>query len=102
MDNEGLRQENDALKRECASLTEDLASTRMELAQSQAELKTLLDATYVLRDDREQLEAKNAELQAAVDRLTNMLWRRRSEKRSDKNQPKLSDLDLPSDELSER
>ncbi len=101
-DNEGLRQENDALKRECASLTEDLASTRMELAQSQAELKPLLDATYVLRDDRDQLEARNAELQATVDRLTNMLWGRRSEKRIDKNQPKLFDLDLPPEELSER
>lgn len=101
-DNEKLRQENDDLKRECTSLTEELASTRMELAQSQAELKTLLDATYVLRDDREQLEAKNAELQAAVDRLTNMLWGRRSEKRIDKNQPKLFDLDLPPEELSER
>jgi transposase len=101
-DCDALRQDNDALKQECDSLSEDLAATRSELAQAQAELGTLLDATSVLRDDREQLEAKNAELQAAVNRLTNMLWGRRTEKRYDNNQPKLFELELPPEELSEK
>jgi uncharacterized protein (DUF3084 family) len=101
-DNDALRHATDALKRECASLNEDLATIRVELAQAQAELGTLLDARYVLREDRERLEAKNVELQAAIDRLTDMLWGRRSEKRSDNNQPKLFDLELPPEELSER
>jgi transposase len=58
-------------------------------AQAQAELSTLTDAAQVLQEDREELRKKIAELQAAVERLTNMLWGRRSEKRINSDQPTL-------------
>jgi hypothetical protein len=62
-------------------LAEQLTATQAARAQTEAELSTLTDAAGVLQDDREELQRKNRELQAAVDRLTDMLWGRRSEKR---------------------
>ena len=81
---------------------QQLAEAQRQLAQAQAELESLTLATGALDEDRGNLKNKVAELQAAVDRLTNMLWGRRSEKRPDKNQQTLFDLQPTPDELAEQ
>lgn len=97
---EQLRAENAALRDENSTLREQLDTAETERAQAQAELSTLIDAAEVLQDDREALRSKVTELQAAVDRLTDMVWGRRSEKRINSDQPTLFDLQLTPDELS--
>jgi transposase len=101
-ENAALRQEIAALRQERSELLEQLTAAETARAQAEAELSTLTDAAGVLQDDREELRRKNSELQAAVDRLTDMLWGRRSEKRMPSDQPTLFDLQLPPDELSAR
>jgi len=99
-ENAALRQENATLRQERSELLEQLTAVEAARAQAEAELSTLTDAAEVLQDDREELRRKNSELQAAVDRLTDMLWGRRSEKRIPSAQPTLFDLQPPLDELS--
>ncbi len=99
-ENAALREENTTLHQTCGALRERLTAAETERAQAQAELSTLTDAAQVLQEDREALRNKIAELQAAVDRLTNMLWGRRSEKRINKDQLTLFDLQLSPEELS--
>ena len=100
-ENTALRDENTALQQQCVTLGQQLATAESERSHAQAELSTLTDAAQVLQEDREQLRNKIAELQAAVDRLTNILWGRRSEKRSNsENQPTLFDLQLTDEELT--
>ena len=101
-ENAALRDENTSLQQQCVELGQQLAAAETARAQAQAELSTLTDAAQVLQEDREELRNKIAELQAAVDRLTNMLWGRRSEKRINSNQPTLFDLQLTVEELSAR
>jgi transposase len=101
-ENAALRQENAALRQERAELVEQLTAVEAAKALAEAELSTLTGAAGVLQDDREELRRKISELQASVDRLTNMLWGRRSEKRIPSDQPTLFDLELPFDELSAR
>lgn len=99
-DNTALRQENATLHQTCEGLRQELATAQSQRAQAEAELSTLTDAAQVLQEDREALREKNAELQAAVDRLTNMLWGRRSEKRINIDQLTLFDLQPTGEELS--
>ncbi len=99
---EQLRVENGALHEMCASLRLELAAAEEARAQAQAELSTLTEAAQVLQEDREKLRTKIGELQASVDRLTNMLWGRRSEKRLDPDQQTLFDLQATPEELSAR
>jgi transposase len=108
-ENAELHHQNSVLNKECSSLREELASTRDELALAQANLDTLTDASQVLRDHRDQLQEQRdqlqqnaAELQAAVDRLTNLLWGRRSEKRDESNQPTLFDVQPTEEQLAEQ
>jgi chromosome segregation ATPase len=89
-ENAALRGKNTTLHQTCGALRERLTAAETERAQAQAELSTLTDAAQVLQEDRETLRNKIAELQAAVDRLTNMLWGRRSEKRINPNVAKNS------------
>ena len=95
-----LRQDNATLRQERVELAEQLTAAQAAQAQAEAELSTLTDAAGVLQDDREELQRKNSELQTAVDRLTDMLWGRRSEKRVYRDQPTLFDLLPTADELS--
>jgi transposase len=99
---EQLRAENAALRQERSELIEQLRAAEAARAQAEAELSTLTDAAGVLQEDREELRRKNSELQASVDRLTDMLWGRRTEKRIFSDQPTLFDLQPPLDELSGR
>ena len=100
-ENVALRDENATLQQQCVTLGQQFAAAESARAHAQAELSTLTDAAQVLQEDREELRNKITELQAAVDRLTNMLWGRRSEKRIDsKNQPTLFDLQLTEEELT--
>ena len=99
---EQLRAENAALRDENTMLREQLATAETQRAHAQAELSALTDAAHVLQEDREALRSKIAELQAAVDRLTDMLWGRRSEKRINSDQLTLFDLALTPEELSAR
>ena len=99
---EQLRAENTALRDENTMLREQLATAETQRAHAQAELSALTDAAHVLQEDREALRSKIAELQAAVDRLTDMLWGRRSEKRINSDQLTLFDLALTPEELSAR
>jgi transposase len=101
-ENAALRHENATLRQQRSELAEQLTVTQTAQAQAEAELSTLTDAAQVLQDDREELQRKNSELQAAVDRLTDMLWGRRSEKRIHSDQRTLFDLQLTPDELSAR
>jgi transposase len=101
-ENVALREENTTLRQQRVELGQQLAAAETAQAQAEAELSTLTDAAQVLQEDREQLRSKIAELQAAVDRLTNMLWGRRSEKRSNSHQPTLFDLQLTDEELTAR
>ena len=101
-ENAALHEANATLHQECFELGQQLAAAETALAHSQAELSTLTDAAQVLQDDREELRSKITELQAAVDRLTDMLWGRRSEKRYNSDQQVLFDLQLPPEELSDK
>jgi len=101
-ENAALRGENAALQQERVELARQLAAAETARALAEAELSTLTDAAQVLQEDREELRDKIAELQAAVDRLTNMLWGRRSEKRINGDQPTLFDLQPTAEELSAR
>jgi hypothetical protein len=100
-ENTALREENTTLHQTSLELGQQLAAAEMARAQAQAELSTLTDAAQVLQDDREKLQGKITELQSAVDRLTDMLWGRRSEKRIDSNQTTLFDLLPTPDELTD-
>ena len=71
-ENVALRDENATLQQQCVTLGQQFAAAESARAHAQAELSTLTDAAQVLQEDREQLRNKIAELQAAVDRLTNM------------------------------
>jgi len=101
-ENAALRQENATLLLQRSELAEQLKVAQTAQAQAEAELSTLTDAAQVLQDDREELQRKNSELQAAVDRLTDMLWGRRSEKRNHTDQPTLFDLQPTQEELSSK
>lgn len=101
-ENARLRQEHAALCQERVELIEQLTAEKVARALAEAELSTLTNAAQVLQDDREALRHKNGELQAAVDRLTDILWGRRSEKRIPSDQPVLFDLQTTPDEQSAR
>ena len=74
---------NEALQGELASLRASLG----EMAQGQQSLRrdyeTLVDATRTITAERDALRQQVAELEAANRRLVDMLWGRRSERRSE-------------------
>jgi transposase len=60
----------------------ELQALRVELAAQQNDYHALAKATGVLTADRETLKSRVVELEAMVNRLTDMLWGRRSERRT--------------------
>ena len=69
-------QRNEALQSEIASL-------RAEFASFRSDHEALIDATRVLSDERDSLQKRVAELEVVNKRLVDMLWGRRTERRSD-------------------
>lgn len=83
---EQLRQSeqcNEALARELASLRASHERVLQEFAAFRCDQEALIDATRVVTDDRDALRRRVAELEAANNRLVDMLWGRRSERRSE-------------------
>ena len=83
---EQLRQSeerNAALLREVASLRATLDQVVNEFGTFRRDYEALVDATRIMTDERNTLRQRTAELEAANNRLTDMLWGRRSERRSE-------------------
>jgi len=76
-------QRNEALCRELASLRASQDHVLEEFAALRRDYEALVDATRVITDDRDALRQRVAELEAANNRLVDMLWGRRSERRSE-------------------
>jgi transposase len=86
-------QRNEALLRQNEALREELASLRAALdpiVQSQQvfrrDYQSLVDATRTLAQQRDALQQRIAELEAMNRRLVDMLWGRRSERRSESSE----------------
>ncbi len=83
---EQLRQSeerNAAILREVASLQATLDQVVNEFGAFRRDYEALVDATRIITDERNTFRQRVAELEAANNRLTDMLWGRRSERRSD-------------------
>ena len=71
------------LCRELASLRASLDQHLEEFGALRRDYEALVDATRIITDERNTLRQRVAELEAANNRLTDMLWGRRSERRSE-------------------
>jgi transposase len=81
---EQLRQSeerNETLGRELASVRASLDHLLKEFASLRRDYEALVDATRIITAERDTLRQRVAELEAANNRLTDMLWGRRSERR---------------------
>jgi transposase len=76
-------QRNEALSREVSSLRATLDHVLQEFAAFRREHEALVDATRIIIAERDALRQRVVELEAANNRLTDMLWGRRSERRSE-------------------
>jgi transposase len=74
-------QRNEALSHELALLRASHEGVLQEFGARRRNYEALVDATRVLTDERDGLLKRVAELQAANNRLVDMLWGRRSERR---------------------
>ena len=82
---ERLRQSeerNEALCREMASLRTELECAREEARAVHSDYDALVEATRVMTEERDALARQVAELEVTNRRLVDMLWGRRSERRS--------------------
>ena len=94
---ETLRAENEALRRQLQALSAvqspldaerplsapGMSTVPDELAAMRHDYEALVNATQVLMRDRDSLQQRVAELEAANKRLVDMLWSRRSERRTE-------------------
>jgi transposase len=83
---EQLRQSeerNALLLREVASLRATLDQVVQEFGAFRRDYEALVDATRIITAERDTLRQRVAELEAANNRLVDMLWGRRSERRTD-------------------
>jgi transposase len=76
-------QRNETLSRELASLRACLESVQEEFRTFRRDHEELVDATRTIVDERDALRRRVTELEAANNRLVDMLWGRRSERRSE-------------------
>ena len=88
-------QRNEALGRELASLCASLEQIRQEHQVLRRDYDALVDATRVVAEERDALRKRVAELEAVNKRLVDMLWGRRSERRSES--PDQQHLQFPDD-----
>jgi transposase len=102
---EQLRQSqerNEALDCEPASVRASLDRVLEEFAALRRDYEALVDATRIITDERSTLRQRVAELEAANNRLVDMLWGRRSERRSESpGQQHLNFGDEPTEPQSE-
>jgi transposase len=99
-------QRNAALGRELASLRASLEQIRQEHQVLRCDHEALVDATRLITSERDTLRQRAAELEAANNRLVDMLWGRRSERRSESPDQRQLDFgdglpELPSAEEQE-
>jgi transposase len=81
-----------------AALGHEVASLRAEFASLRGDYETLVDATRIISSERDALRQRVAELEAANNRLVDMLWGRRSERRSESPDQQHLDFGEPSAE----
>ena len=74
---------NAALQNENESLQSQIESLRTEFASFRNDQEALIDATRAMVGERDLLKDRVAELEVANKRLVDMLWGRRTERRSD-------------------
>jgi transposase len=80
--NTQLMQINDALRADYEAMRMINEAILNDVAKLKTDYATLVDATRVLAADRDALKQKNIELETINKRLTDMLWGRRSERRT--------------------
>ncbi len=86
---------NETLQRELASMRASLDRVVEALGTLRCDYEALVDATRVVTEERDGLQRRVAELEAANKRLVDMLWGRRSERRSES--PNQRHLNFPDD-----
>ncbi len=82
-----MQADHKALQREHAELLQKYAQLQSDYQQLRHDYETLLESSQTLLAERERLQERVAELEAANSKLTNMLWGRRSERREEPGQP---------------
>ena len=87
----------EALIGELAAMRADYERLSKELPAVRGDYEALVDATRGLTEDRESLRRRVAELEAVNKRLTDMLWGRRSERRTES--PDQLHLTFPNDSV---
>jgi len=83
MDDTLLREQLRQSEQHNEAFGRELAAMRAEFAALRRDYDSLVDATRIITEERDSLRQRVAELEAANNRLTDMLWGRRSERRSD-------------------
>jgi transposase len=92
---------NAALDRELASLRAAMERMTVEFGALRRDYEALADATRIITDERDAQGRRIAELEAANNRLVDMLWGRRSERRTESpDQLPLNFPDGPSEPAS--
>jgi transposase len=99
-------QRNEALSREVASLRATLDQVLKDFGAFRRDYEALVDATRIITAERDALRQRVAELETANKRLVDMLWGRRTERRSDSPDQRQLDFgdgptELPSAEEQE-
>jgi chromosome segregation ATPase len=95
---EELRRENAALRAELDLLREELRINEALRAALRADYEALVDASQTLTEDREKLRQRLEELEAVNKRLVDMLWGRRTERRTESPDQQYLDFgDEPAD-----
>ena len=79
--NEELREQHASMVQMIEPLREDNAALRQQLDMLRPDYEALLTSTQTLIDDRDKLQRRMDELEAINQRLVDMLWGRRSERR---------------------
>jgi transposase len=74
---------NEALRQELASVRVSLESVLQEFGAFRRDYEALVDAARIITEDRDTLRQRVSELEAANRRLVDMLWGRRTERRSE-------------------
>jgi transposase len=80
--NEELREQNASLAQMVEQVRDENTTVQQEVATQRHDYESLLNSTQTLIDDRDKMQRRVDELEAINKRLVDMLWGRRSERRS--------------------